>query len=1377
MRDSTRFCILFSFLVLFLSYQTFPQTHIPTKENFIYSQPVFENISTSDKLPENSGVCLLQDYLGYLWIVTQNGVARYDGYSIKIFELEEGEGNSISTSGPSIYEDKNKNLWIGTTVGLNKFDRTKEVFKFYGPNKDDTLNGRDYSVRSFCEDKAGRFWMGTQIGLNLFDIEKETFTSFHFINVNKSTSPYREFLPVNAIIEDPSTGDLLIGTEQNGLWKFNIKEKIFFKYSPANLDKKIDRIQSFCKSRDGKIWMASTHTLSSFDPYKKSFQFYIDIPTTGDEQNITFSIPIGFVIEDQEGLIWSGFYKGEKGVFSLDPKTGDLKNYNLFPDKPRMARYNKILSLYEDRTGIIWIGTWLAGVIKLDKRKNRFQQLYTDPGFSPNGLASSLVYSGIYDPNGYIWFCTQKSLDKYDIKNKTYKHYLKDEDCITKYFYQAIQDKDGYIWLGTANCGLIRFDPQNESYRFYLNDAGRPINLVNKQVRTFTQDQHGNLWIGTEGFGLYRFDIKNNITNVFTNIPGDSSSLGQNQIKSIYEDRYGNLWVGTNLAGLDKFNNKTENFSHHGFESISVLYEDKQGNFWVGDYYSGLNLYNRERALITATYSRNEGLANPVFREILEDDKNNLWIQTETGFFKFNTITRTFRHYYIDDGLPEWIQLESFSFKGPEGKIYFNSNKGQIVFHPDSIKDDPNPPKVLLTGLSLFNRPEEKLNYEGFISELKEVTIPYDQNDLRFDFVGLHFSSPQKNQYKYILENFDKGWIDAEYQRQATYTNLSPGEYIFKVTASNKDGVWNKEDASIKIIITPPWYQTTLAYLLYILFIAGLIYLVWKAQLRRIRIKNEYEMSKFEAQKLHEVDELKSRFFTNISHEFRTPLTLILGPVKQVMERIKDDKNKDELRIAHKNANKLLGLVNQLLDISKIESGNMKLSTSPINYIQLLKALTLSFASYAERKSITLKFNSTEDEIILYLDRDKIEKIITNILSNAFKFTPEGGRIEVTLHKDDKYVNTIISDTGIGISKEKIPKIFDRFYQVDGSHTREQEGTGIGLALTKELVDLHKGKIEVESEESKGTTFTISIPLGKEHLMPEEISEIEKEYTEDKSILELEDDITRKEERKIDIELFENESLPLLLIVEDNSDVRKYIKDNLTKEFRTLEAVDGEDGWNKSIEQIPDLIISDVMMPKMDGFKLCEKLKTDERTSHIPVILLTAKASKEDKLAGYETGADEYLMKPFEPDELRARIKNLIEQRKRVQEYFRKQGLIGIDQQKITSVDKRFLQRSFDIINKHISNSLFSVQMLAEELAISHSGLQKKIQSLIGETPGDLIRRIRLNKAAVLIRQKFGNLSEIALEVGYNNPSHFSNAFKRQFGTTPSQFLQNNNIN
>jgi DNA-binding response OmpR family regulator/two-component sensor histidine kinase len=470
----------------------------------------------------------------------------------------------------------------------------------------------------------------------------------------------------------------------------------------------------------------------------------------------------------------------------------------------------------------------------------------------------------------------------------------------------------------------------------------------------------------------------------------------------------------------------------------------------------------------------------------------------------------------------------------------------------------------------------------------------------------------------------------------------------------------------------------------------------------------------------------------------------------------------------------------------------MKLQTIPQNIIPLLKALVLSFTSYAERKKITLKFNSPEEEIIAYIDKDKIEKIITNVLSNAFKFTPEGGRIEVKVKptpksppgrgtegvgQESKFVEISISDTGVGIPADRIDKIFDRFYQVDGNHTRQQEGTGIGLSLTKELVELHKGKIEVESKEGEGTTFTISIPLGKDHLKSEEIiAEMagEKEYEKDLVELSTEEFSNEREIPKYESNRLEKFELPILLIVEDNSDVRNYIKNNLDKEYKILEAVNGEDGWNKSIEQIPDLIVSDVMMPKMDGFKLCDKLKTDERTSHIPVILLTAKAALQDRIEGFETGADDYIMKPFEPDELRARIKNLIEQRKRIHEHFKKHGLFEVETKKITPVDQKILKKIFETINQNISDSSLSVESLVKNLSLSRSVLHRKVVSLVGETPGELIRRIRLTKAADLIKQGFGNLSEIALEVGLSNPARFSENFKKQFGISPSQFQQKN---
>jgi len=583
-----------------------------------------------------------------------------------------------------------------------------------------------------------------------------------------------------------------------------------------------------------------------------------------------------------------------------------------------------------------------------------------------------------------------------------------------------------------------------------------------------------------------------------------------------------------------------------------------------------------------------------------------------------------------------------------------------------------------------------------------------------------------------------------------------------------------------------------------------MLYGTWKTQLRRIKNKHKYEMSKFEAHKLHEVDELKSRFFTNISHEFRTPLTLILGPVKQMIEKIKDEKLRDNLNMVHRNARRLLELVNQLLDISKLEAGSMTLHTVQQNIVPLLRTLVLSFSSYAERKNITLSMKADNEFIDVYLDKDKFEKIVNNILSNAFKFTPAGGRIEVTCHPEpalpagrfssgsavvsestndikklkqvqldsQKFVKITISDTGIGIPKVKLSKIFDRFFQVDSSHTRELEGTGIGLSLTKELIDLHKGKIEVFSEEGRGTTVIIEIPIGNDHLKPEEIinESVSKEYDEASIIDNISESEESKTETTVDIESLKKKSLPLLLIIEDNADVRKYIKVNLDHKFIIIEAKDGEDGWNKSLEFTPDLIVSDVMMPKMDGFKLCEKLKTDERTSHIPIILLTAKAAKQDKLDGYELGADDYIMKPFDTDVLEARIKNLIHQRERIHQHFRQHGLFELNLAKITPTDRKFLQTFYELIINNISDPDFGIDQLVEKLNLSRSVLHRKIISLIGETPGELIRRTRINKAAELIETKFGNLSEIALEVGFSNPAYFSEAFKKQFGVTPSQY-------
>ena len=524
---------------------------------------------------------------------------------------------------------------------------------------------------------------------------------------------------------------------------------------------------------------------------------------------------------------------------------------------------------------------------------------------------------------------------------------------------------------------------------------------------------------------------------------------------------------------------------------------------------------------------------------------------------------------------------------------------------------------------------------------------------------------------------------------------------------------------------------------------------------------------------LRDAQSVRDRFFTNISHEFRTPLTLILGPAKDIIDKSGEYKTKQNAEMIKRSATRLLSLVNQILDITKLEAGKMTLEISEQDIIPLLKELFISFAPLAERKKITFKFNITEENLYVYIDDDKIEKIIDNLLSNAFKFTPEGGRIELKMRRNEEYVEISIQDSGIGIPNEKISKIFDRFYQVDETHKREYEGTGIGLALSKELTELHKGKIGIESEEGKGTIVTISVPLGKKHYTAEEILKSLKTEKTISDLISKSKIYEETENEKFNTNLIIETEKPLILLVEDNSDVRCYIKENIENEYTVLEAVNGEEGFKKSIEQIPCLVISDIMMPKMDGFELCEKLKTDERTSHIPVILLTAKATNRDKITGYETGADDYIVKPFDVITLHVRIRNLIEQRKKLRQHFLQEGIFNLDNKNITSVDRKFLERAVKIINEHLSDISFGVESFAGELSIGRTTLYKKIVAMVGEPPGDFIKRIRLSKAHNLLNHKAGNISEIALEVGFINPAYFSECFKKQFGIIPSQYQSN----
>ncbi len=901
------------------------------------------------------------------------------------------------------------------------------------------------------------------------------------------------------------------------------------------------------------------------------------------------------------------------------------------------------------------------------------------------------------------------------------------------------------------------------------------------------QDSNGIFWLGTKE-GLWRLDPATGTLKNYRNDSKNPSSLSHNTVLSICADPAQpdrRLWVGTQGGGLNLFDCATEAFT---------------------------------------SFTEKDGLPNNVIYAILSDGAGHLWLSTNQGLSRLDPRTRTFKNYYVNDGLQDNEFNACAYFKSSSGALFFGGINGFNAFYPEDIQDNPHAPPVVLTGFQIFNKPasfrapDSPLKMP--ISETKELTLRYDQKVFSFEFAALDYTDPAKNQYAYKMENFDADWQPVSKRRNATYTNLDPGKYVFRVKASNNDGVWSEEGLALAITITPPLWRTWWALGFYL--IAGAGGLIGFVQRREHALKartNELEAAVAErtalvrtqnerlaaqAHKLQEADQLKSSFFANLSHEFRTPLTLILGPVEQELEKAPGEVSRRNLRLIKGNARRLLRLINQLLDLSRLEGGKMPLQAAPQDLVGLLKGITMSFASLAERKQIALKFVAREAEVIAYLDQDKVEKIFYNLLSNAFKFTPEGGSVEVAMAsseapgavsdervaQDDthalpkkppgNYVEITVRDTGIGIPADRLPFIFDRFYQVDSSSTREYEGTGIGLALVKELVELHRGQIGVMSSSGQGAAFTVRLPLGKEHLQPQEIMAnvvtAKRVSNENEDALEThafsaDEDEPSEELAAKPPTVPQSSEEAIVLVVEDHADFRNFIRNHLEPAYKVIEAAQGEDGWEAAVTNIPDLIISDVMMPKMSGYDLCARLKRDERTSHIPVILLTAKAGAADKIAGLQTGADDYLPKPFDAMELQVRIKNLIESRRALRERFKQTVLLKPSELNVHSADEVFLKKVLAVVEKHLDKEDLTVDQVADGVGMSRAQLNRKLRAITNQSVMEFVQSIRLQRAADLLRKKVGTIAEIAFMVGFGDPSYFTKSFRKQFGKTPSEFI------
>ncbi|MBN1478936.1 hybrid sensor histidine kinase/response regulator [candidate division KSB1 bacterium] len=1335
---------------------------------FVLSLPVFsvqfDHLTTEDGLSSNHVFCIAQDTLGFMWFGTSNGLNRWDGYDIREFRFDPADLNSLSSNNiKSLYVDRLNILWIGTGSGLNRFDPVTEQFLHY------PLAENNVTVMSIWAENDVIFWLGTYSGLYKFNTQ--TGACKRYLNYAKDPVVARE---KNAIfsLSQLDNGLLLVGT--------NDEYKTF--------DRKTERFADFFKcfpgyslaahgsyvDRENKVWLGYNDVgLGCYDQQSKTIE-------TFDPQNsgLSYTATAG-ILEDSRGRLWVATLGG--GVNLFDKKTKTFSHFIPQAGIKNSISTSNTKCLFEDKQGNIWIGSYDNGVNKIARWRKDVTVLQSSSD-ETTGLGSGEVFDICQDRNGDVWITSLGGgVKKVSPDFRTIQHMVFQNDTLRedKWMHALEQDRSGNIWL-SHHSGFYRFNWQEQALE-EINTTPH-IDEFESSVHVVCEDSSGDVWFGTVSAGLIRLKSLDVVT-IFKYDSTDSSSLRSNSIQTLFCDPTGQMWIG-HPECLSKFNVESVSFEHfYLIDSLSAqkvnqpfinaVYQDHKNRLWIGTH-RGFFQFDREKNLFIdwTHYFDQPELA---VIDILEDGRSNLWLRSSIGIIRFNPKDKTFRAFKQDDGFSGENRVawghDAF-YKDRSGCIYYGGIKTLARFHPDSLRDNPEPPRIVLTEFSANYKnvvPEHGSMLEHAIPYTQSITLPDSVKTFSIKFSALDYTAPQKNQYAFKLEGFHKNWIFSGSERSAAFTNLSPGRYTFRVKACNCDGVWNEEGISLAIHILPPWWQSWWAYVSYALFVIGLVLVIYRAQLGRIRLKQQAQLDRERARNLEELDSLKTRFFANISHEFRTPLTLILGPLDNMSRQTSNKKWQEQFNVMRRNGRKLLRLINQLLDVSRLEAGKMVLHRDTVEICFLLRGIVGSFSSAAERKNINLSLFGADNDFYAFIDHDAFEKILTNLLSNALKFTPKNGAVDVVLktfqddqstQKKDDIFSIQVKDTGIGISMERIDHIFDRFYQVDSSETREHEGTGIGLALTKELVELHGGIISVQSEPGNGSTFTVQLPVGEVQETPSRQRRQARPLIEMENVLVPEGTMDKKDGR------------PILLIVEDNVDMQLYIKDALALDYTVKTAGDGERGFNNAVENIPDLIISDVMMPVMDGFALCEKLKTDERTSHIPIILLTARAEQKDRLAGLETGADDYLVKPFDVKELQVRVKNLIESRVKMRERFQRDIGLPIKEMTFTSTDERFLQRAIRIVHEHISDSQFSNERFGEKIGMSRMHVHRKIRALTGQSTNEFIKTIRLKYAAQLLKQGSGNVSEIAFEVGFESPSYFSKCFRKQFGLSPREVKQ-----
>ncbi len=1325
----------------------------------------FSHLKAENGLVSNSVLSIAQDATGFMWFGTSAGLTRYDGTRFKIYKSDAKNSATLDNNNfMSLFCDSKGVLWAGSSFGLNRYNVRTDAFERIRLSKNQT--GTIYCI---YEDRKGNLWVGAAKGLYLLSgRNKDNIQSFYPSNQENGIAGNT----VRAIFEDHN-GYLWVGTDE-GLNKIQLLNgRLHFETFRHEASKagtiSANYITTIAEDKQHNLWIGTQNDgVNLYDPINRSFTAYAH---SGKSPGGIINNSIRKIISSAEGKLWVGT---QEGLSIIDPVSKVISSYQHDAGNEKSLSQNSVHSLLEDANGSVWVGTYFGGVNVTYSYHTPFSTIQNKKDQA--SLSNNVVSSMVEDERHNLWIGTEGGgLNYYDRSSglfTTYKNELNKPGSLSSNLVKVVYlDRDGNPWAGTHGGGLNVFDRKEKKFDRFLYKENDPATL-NSEIPSLLEDAAGRFWV-VRNFNLRLF--KRNKTalqplDLFTELPSMPRTISATVL---YEDAAQNLWIGA-APGLYKVESsvvKTIDTAHH----VNCIREDVKGNIWLGLNFGGLAKLDKETGKVIR-YTRNQDFISANILGILADNKNNLWLSTNNGLVLFNPEQNYFRTYTVSDGLAGNEFNYNSYLKDSRGELFFGGFNGITRFFPDKIQTNRYVAPVVFTGLKLFNTNVDINSKDQLLKEninlAKELIFKYDQDVFTIEFALLNFIKSNKNKYAYKLEGFDNDWNEVT-TASATYTNLPSGSYTFYVKGANNDGVWS-EPASVKITILPPFWLTWWAYCIYTAIIAALLFLIIRFFFLKALLKKENQ--------LHQV---KLNFFTNISHEIRTHLTLIMTPVEQLMDRKeKGGFDYQQLTQVKNNANRLLKLVNELMDFRKAETQHLKLRVERHNLIPFLQDIYTSFRELAVAKNIATSFIHDTEEAPLYFDKEQLEKVFFNLLTNAFKFTPAGGRIMLHITKKENRVIVSVIDNGRGIAQQYLDKIFTNFFQV-ADHGVQNTGYGIGLALSKHIIELHKGTITVESktasnEQEGQTVFVVTLLQGNKHL--EEVDLLQTIDTTKKT--------TSSEEIEATSPIIQttgSKDKPFtILIAEDNLELRTLIHQTFNNHYNVLLCEDGLKGWESAVNEIPDLIISDVMMPEMDGFTLCERLKKDERTSHIPVILLTAKTAQSEQISGLETGADVYLTKPFSTKVLELNVRNLLASREimrlKFSQHINEQPQEGksiintVEDSFVTTVDKEFLNRVIQLVEEHMDDPDFGVEMLSRKVAMSAPILYKKIKAVTNMSVNEFVKSLRLKKAAELLAQKQMTVYEVAYAVGYNDRKYFSKEFKKQFGKTPSEYINSNEV-